>query len=106
MTRYGLIQEYKTKNYIVSVKKDYEEISPFDLFDETVTDIKSICEKIDQGINEWITLFIDIKKYCKCCNEYREIGNGSLGGILIEDKKDLLDSKYITQVMSMAREGL
>ena len=40
------IKEYKTKNYIVTVKKDYEELSPYDCFDKTEYDVKNICQKI------------------------------------------------------------
>ena len=97
------IKEYKTKNYIVTVKKDYEELSPYDCFDKTVYDVKNICQKIDQGFNQWLVLSVEIKKLCKCCNNYNEVKSSSLGGILIESDKDLFRDKYISQVMDMAK---
>ena len=57
------IKEYKTKNYIVTVKKDYEELSPYDCFDKTEYDVKNICQKIDQGLINGLFYQLKLKNF-------------------------------------------
>jgi hypothetical protein len=68
----------------VVVDKSYEDISPRDLFDDSVTDIDEICRKIDSYDLDWFML------RARVMLDGHELGEHIVGGFLYEDARDTL----------------
>jgi hypothetical protein len=68
----------------VVVDKSYEDISPRDLFDDSVTDIDEICRKIDSYDLDWFML------RARVMLDGHELGEHIVGGFLYEDARETL----------------
>ena len=53
MRYYDELATYERDGFTVIVDKTYEDIHPRDCFDDSVSDIKQICEDIDSGKLDW-----------------------------------------------------
>jgi hypothetical protein len=86
MQRYWdtLLEETRGQ-YTVIVDKSWEDIHPNDCFDDTVTDIKEICRKIDAGIYDWFML------RARVFYEGVELADDIVGGFLYEDAREVLN---------------
>jgi hypothetical protein len=68
----------------VVVDKTWEDISPRDLFDDSVTDIDEICRKIDSYDLDWFML------RARVLLDGHELGEHIVGGFLYEDAREVL----------------
>ena len=68
----------------VVVDKTWEDISPRDLFDDSVCDIDDICRKIDNYDLDWFML------RARVLLDGHELGEHIVGGFLYEDARDVL----------------
>jgi len=102
MTRYyETIAEFERDGYDIIVDKTYEDLSPRDCFDDSVTDIKQLCEDIDSGRYEWFMLRVRVLV------EGLELAEEFLGGCLYSDPKEVLSDgtaeDLIDQAMTEAK---
>jgi hypothetical protein len=76
--------ELKMDGFDVKIQKTWEEISPRDCFDDTVTDIEEICRKIDAYDLDWFML--------RAVAYYKdiELGCNYVGGFLYENAEDVM----------------
>ena len=84
MRYYDELARYERNGFTVIVDKSYEELSPYDLFDDSVTDIKQICKDIDRGHLDWFMLRV------RAMFDGNEMGSAYLGGCLYEDAREVL----------------
>ena len=102
MTRhYDEIDSFERSGFTVIVDKTWEDLSPRDCFDESVTDIKQLCEDIDSCKLDWFMLRVRIM-----VDEY-ELASEFLGGCLYENSREVLTDgtaeDLIAQAMITAR---
>ena len=102
MTRhYDEIDSFERSGFTVIVDKTWEDLSPRDCFDESVTDIKQLCEDIDSCKLDWFMLRVRIM-----VDEY-ELASEFLGGCLYENPREVLTDgtaeDLIAQAMITAR---
>jgi hypothetical protein len=85
----------------VVVDKSWEDISPRDLFDDSITDIDEICRKIDSYDLDWFML------RARVMLDGHELGEHIVGGFLYEDAREVLTDgmaeDLIYQAMQEAR---
>lgn len=81
---YDEIDSFDRDGLTIIVEKTWEDISPRDCFDDSVTDIKQLCEDIDSCKLEWFMLRVRIM-----VDEY-EMASEYLGGCLYENPRDVL----------------
>ena len=76
--------ELKVEGFDVVIEKTWEEISPRDCFDDTVTDIEEICRKIDRYDLDWFML--------RAVASYKgiKLGDAYVGGFLYENAEDVM----------------
>jgi hypothetical protein len=76
--------ELKVQGFDVVIEKTWEEISPRDCFDDTVTDIEEICRKIDRYDLDWFML--------RAVASYKgiKLGDAYVGGFLYENAEDVM----------------
>jgi hypothetical protein len=90
------------EGYTVVVDKSWEDISPRDLFDDTVCDIDEICRKIDSYDLDWFML------RARVLLDGHELGEHIVGGFLYEDAREVLTDgmaeDLIHEAMREARE--
>ena len=84
MRHYDELATYDREGFKVIVDKTWEDISPFDCFDDSVTDIAEIARKIDSYDLEWFMLRVRV------LFNGHELGSHYLGGCLYEDARDVL----------------
>lgn len=101
MSHYDLIQRFERDGFTVIVDKTYEDTNPRDSFDDSVTDIKEILRKIDNGTYEWFMLRVRVLV------EGLELGSAYLGGCLYEDPREVLSDgtaeDFIDEAMKEAK---
>jgi hypothetical protein len=68
----------------VIVDKTWEDLHPNDCFDETVTDIKDICARIDRCELDWFMLRVRV------LFDGYELATDYVGGFLYEDAREVL----------------
>ena len=81
---YDTIAEFQRDGFDIIVDKSYEDLHPRDCFDDSVTDIKQLCEDIDSGKYDWFMLRVRVLV------EGLELGSSYLGGCLYEDAREVL----------------
>ena len=96
MRYYDELATYERDGFTVIVDKTYEDIHPRDCFDDSVSDIKQICEDIDSGKLDWFMLRVRVMV------EGLELGNGYLGGCLYEDAREVLTDGTVEDQIDMA----
>ena len=85
MARYfDEIDSFERDGFTVIVDKTWEDLSPRDCFDDSVTDIKQLCEDIDSCKLDWFMLRVRIM-----VDEY-ELATEHLGGCLYENPREVL----------------
>jgi hypothetical protein len=99
MNRYydTLLDEVRGPFQII-VDKTWEDLHPNDCFDESVTDIKEICTKIDQGSLDWFMLRVRV------LFEGHELAAEHVGGFLYEDAREVLRDGTAEDMISCATE--
>jgi hypothetical protein len=78
-----LLREQR-EGFEVVVDKSWEDISPRDLFDDSITDIDEICRKIDSYDLDWFML------RARVMLDGHELGEHVVGGFLYEDAREVL----------------
>jgi len=81
---YDTIAEFERDGFDIIVDKSYEDLHPRDCFDDSVTDIKQLCEDIDSGKYDWFMLRVRVLV------EGLELGSAYLGGCLYSDAREVL----------------
>ena len=81
---YDTLAEFERDGYDIIVDKTYEDIHPRDCFDDSVSDIKQLCEDIECGNLDWFILRVRVLV------EGLEIGSSSVGGCLYKDAREVL----------------
>ena len=102
MRYYDELARYQRDGFEIIVDKSYEDLSPRDCFDDTVTDIDEICRKIDSYDLDWFMLRVRVLL------DGHELGSHYLGGCLYEDAREVLTDgtaeDLIYQAIPAARE--
>ena len=102
MRHYDHLATYEREGFEVIVDKTWEDLSPFDLFDDTVTDIQELARKIDRCELDWFMLRVRVLL------DGHELGSHYLGGCLYEDARDTLKDgtaeDMIWEAMAEARQ--
>jgi hypothetical protein len=97
MTRYyDEIDSFERNGFTVIVDKSWEDLSPKDCFDDSVTDIKELCADIERGKLDWFMLRVRIM-----VDEY-ELASEFLGGCLYENPRDVLTDGTVEDLISQA----
>jgi len=100
---YDILLEEDRGQFHVIVDKTWEDLHPKDCFDDSVTDIQEICEKIDRGSLDWFML------RCRVMFEGVELASDYIGGFLYEDARDILTDgvaeDIIEDTIRQAREA-
>lgn len=95
------LARYEREGYTVIVDKTWEDISPRDLFDESITDIDELCRKIDSYDLDWFML------RARVMLDGHELGSHIVGGFLYEDAREVLRDgtadDLISEAMAEAR---
>ena len=81
---YDTLAEFERDGYDIIVDKTYEDIHPRDCFDDSVSDIKQLCEDIECGNLDWFILRVRVLV------EGLELGSSSVGGCLYKDAREVL----------------
>jgi hypothetical protein len=84
MRHYDELATFERDGFLVFVDKTYEDLSPRDCFDDTVSDIDQICRDIDSYKLDWFMLRVRVML------DGHELGSHYLGGCLYEDAKQVL----------------
>jgi hypothetical protein len=84
MRQYEEISTFTRDGFLIIVDKTYEDLSPRDCFDDTVSDIEQICRDIDSYKLDWFMLRVRVML------SGHELGSHYLGGCLYEDAKQVL----------------
>jgi hypothetical protein len=96
MQHYTEIATIERDGFQIIVDRTWEDCHPRDLFDDSVSDIKEICEKIDRGIWEWFVLRVRVML------DGREFGSSYLGGCLYEDPTEVLRDGVVEDLIAEA----
>ena len=84
MRHYEQLAVFERNGFDVIVDKTYEDLHPNDCFDDSITDIKELCDKIDRGVYDWFMLRVRVMF------EGLERGANYLGGCLYENANEVL----------------
>ncbi len=84
MRDYDELASFEREGFLVIVDKTYEDLSPRQCFDDTVTDIEQICKDIDNYTLDWFMLRVRV------LFDGHELGSHYLGGCLYEDAREVL----------------
>jgi hypothetical protein len=82
--------------YQIIVDKTWEDLHPKDCFDDAVTDIQEICEKIDRGSLDWFMLRVRVL-YAGV-----EMSSEYIGGFLYEDAREVLKDGVAEDIIEQA----
>ena len=97
MTRYyDTLAEFEKDGYDIIVDKSWEDLSPHDCFDDSVTDIKQLCEDIESGKLDWFMLRVRVMV------EGLELNSEYLGGCLYADPKEVLTDGTADDIIDQA----
>lgn len=78
------LARFEREGFEIIVDKTWEDISPKDLFDDSITDIDEICRKIDSYDLDWFML------RARALVDGHELGSHLVGGFLYEDARETL----------------
>jgi hypothetical protein len=81
---YDELARYERDGFTVVVDKTWEDVSPRDLFDDSVTDVEEICRKIDNYTLDWFMLRVRVLV------DEHELATEYVGGFLYEDAREVL----------------
>jgi hypothetical protein len=81
---YDTLLEEQRGPFTVIVDKTWEDLHPNDCFDDTVTDIKDICARIDRCELDWFMLRVRV------LFDGYELASDYVGGFLYEDAREVL----------------
>ena len=84
MRHWDELARYEQDGFTIVVDKTWEDLSPRDLFDDSITDIDEICRKIDSYDLDWFMLRV------RALLDGHEMGSHIVGGFLYEDARDVL----------------
>ena len=90
------IDSFERDGFTVIVDKTWEDLSPRDCFDDSVTDIKQLCEDIDSCKLDWFMLRVRLM-----VDEY-EIASEFLGGCLYENAREVLTDGTVDDLIATA----
>jgi hypothetical protein len=93
---YNELATYERDGYTIIVDKTWEDVSPRDLFDDSVTDIDKMCQEIDSGLIDWFMLRVRV-----LVDEF-ELGSHYVGGCLYEDAREVLADGLAEDMISEA----
>jgi len=100
---YDTLLEEDRGQFHVILDKTWEDLHPKDCFDDAVTDIQEICEKIDRGSLDWFML------RCRVFYEGVELASDYIGGFLYDDAREILTDgvaeDIIEDTIRQAREA-
>ena len=97
MTRYyDEIASFERDGFFIIVDKTYEDLSPHDCFDDSITDIKQLCEDINDCKLDWFMLRV------RALVDGHEMGTSYLGGCLYENPKEVLSDGTAENLISEA----
>jgi hypothetical protein len=97
MTRYyDEIASFERDGFFIIVDKSYEDLNPRDCFDDSITDIKQLCEDINDCKLDWFMLRVRVLV------DGHEMGSSYLGGCLYENAKDVLTDGTAEDLISEA----
>ena len=100
---YDTLLEEDRGQFHVILDKTWEDLHPKDCFDDAVTDIQEICEKIDWGSLDWFML------RCRVFYEGVELASDYIGGFLYDDAREILKDgvaeDIIEDTIRQAREA-
>jgi hypothetical protein len=102
MRYWDKLAEFERDGYEIIVDKSYEDLNPADCFDDSVTDIRQMCQDIDSGKLDWFMLRVRVLV------EGLELGSAYLGGCLYEDAREVLTDgtaeDFIAEAMVEAKQ--
>jgi len=83
MRHWETLGQLEMDGFTVKIEKSWEDISPRDCFDDTVTDVEDLCRKIDAYELDWFML--------RAVAYYKdiELGDAYVGGFLYEDAMEV-----------------
>lgn len=84
MRHWDELARYDREGFEIIIDKSWEDVSPRDLFDDTITDIDEICRKIDSYDLDWFML------RARAMLDGHELGSAIVGGFLYEDARETL----------------
>ena len=93
---YDEIDSFERDGFTIIVDKTWEDLSPRDCFDDSVTDIKQLCEDIDSCKLDWFMLRVRIM-----VDEY-ELASEFLGGCLYENAREVLTDGTVDDLIATA----
>jgi hypothetical protein len=93
---YDEIDSFERDGFTVIVDKTYEDISPRDCFDDSVSDIDEIIKDIERGHLDWFMLRVRLM-----VDEY-EIASEYLGGMLYENPREVLTDGTVEDLIAQA----
>jgi hypothetical protein len=93
---YDELAAYDRGGMLVVVDKTYEDLHPRDCFDDSVTDIAELCDKIERGVYDWFMLRVRILL------DGHELATEYLGGMLYEDPNECLTDGTAEDIIDVA----
>ncbi len=97
MTRYyDEIGSFERDGFFVIVDKSWEDLSPRDCFDDSVTDIEQMIKDIENCKYDWFMLRVRILV------DGHEMASEHLGGCLYENARDVLTDGTADDLISYA----
>ena len=97
MTRYyDEIGSFERDGFFVIVDKSWEDLSPRDCFDDSVTDIEQMIKDINECRLDWFMLRVRILV------DGHEMASEHLGGCLYENARDVLTDGTADDLISYA----
>jgi len=95
---YDELATYERNGFTIIVDKTWEDLNPADCFDDSVTDIKQMCEDIDSGDLDWFMLRVRVLV------DGHELVSEYLGGMLYKDARECLTDGSAEDIISGAME--
>lgn len=93
---YDEIDSFERDGFTVIVDRSWEDLSPRDCFDDSVTDIAELCADIDRGKYEWFMLRVRLM-----VDEY-EVASEFLGGCLYENPREVITDGTADDLIAQA----
>lgn len=98
MRHYDTLLDEQRGPFQVIVDKTWEDLHPSDCFDESVTDIKDLCDRIDRGSLDWFMLRVRV------LFDGHELACDYVGGFLYEDAREVLTDGTAEDMISCTIE--
>ena len=93
---YDELATYERDGYTIIVDKTWEDVSPRDMFDDSVMDVEDICRRINNYTLEWFMVRVRV-----LVDEF-ELGSHYVGGCLYEDAREVLADGLAEDMISEA----